>query len=371
MKNYSILVVDDEWIIGNDLKENLESVGYKATLALNGEEAVEILKNSDYDLIITDIIMPIMDGLEVLKKARELNKDAVVLIITGHGAVKSAIEALRLGAADYMLKPYDKTEMFLRVENCLKKLDLHRREQRLHKELVESYDNSKITGKARETFFHMIVHDLKGPLSNLLSAIMLLDDNSASEDKEFSTKLNKSMRKSIVTMLSLIEGILDISRLEANEMPVSIKTINVAEFAKEFYDQSKLQAKASNRRLLLDCKWNNIQAPADSELLFRVMQNIFSNALKYGSKETEIGIYVNQIGEDAIISISNEGSLIPDEYKTRIFEKYFQIENNKLKRFGAGIGLAFCKLAIETMGGKIWVEDENEKRLSFKIALKL
>jgi len=100
------------------------------------------------------------------------------------------------------------------------------------------------------------------------------------------------------------------------------------------------------------------------------MQNIFSNALKYGTSGAEIGFYVDQKGDDVTISIVNEGTVISDEFKTRIFEKYFQIENNKLKRSGNGIGLAFCKLAIEAMGGKIWVEDTNDNGTSFKIALK-
>lgn len=370
MNKYSILVVDDEELLRTSLAFDLGKEGYEVSLAESGDKAIELLKNHEYDLIITDLMMEGADGIELLKSAKEKNKESMVIVLTGYGSMETAIDALQLDAADYMLKPYNKKEMLLRVVNCLNKLDLSRREQKLQKELVNSYEDLKIIEDSRDTFFHWIVHDLKGPLSSLLNAMQLLDDGSVSNDKEFTTTLIKSMQKSIVTMLSLIADILDVSSLEANEMPVSLKTINVSEFAKDFFDQSKLQTDAPNRKLVFDCKVNNIEAVTDTKLLYRVMQNIYSNALKYGSNNAEIGFYVDQNGEYATLSIANEGTLIPDEFKTRIFEKYFQTENNKLKKSGNGIGLAFCKLAVEAMDGKIWVEDTKNNGTNFKIALK-
>ncbi len=126
MNNYSVLVVDDEEIIRKTLKLDLKRKGYDVAIAENGEVAIEMLGVKNYDLIITDLVMDKMDGIGVLKEALRLNESAMVMILTGHATIKTAIDALRLGAADYMLKPYEKEEMFLRIENCLKNIELQK-----------------------------------------------------------------------------------------------------------------------------------------------------------------------------------------------------------------------------------------------------
>jgi len=127
MRNYSILLVDDEEIIRETLGSNLRKKGFDVTLAENGAVAVERLNHNVYDLIITDLMMEGIDGMEVLKQVKERNADTMVSILTGYGTINSAIEALRLGADDYMLKPCDKTEMLLRISRCFERLELKKR----------------------------------------------------------------------------------------------------------------------------------------------------------------------------------------------------------------------------------------------------
>ena len=133
MKNYSILIVDDEEIIRETLGSNLRKKGFDVTLAENGEIAIGKLDNNMYDLIITDLMMEGIDGIEVLKQVKERHANTMVSILTGYGTLNSAIEALRLGADDYLLKPCDKTEMFLRISRCFEKLEL--------KNKVNRYEN--------------------------------------------------------------------------------------------------------------------------------------------------------------------------------------------------------------------------------------
>lgn len=124
MPDYSILVVDDEKIIRATLEFDLKNKGYIVTLAKNGADAILKLNENNYDLIITDLLMPGKDGIEVLKKAKACNANALVIILTGHGSIESAINALRIGATDYLLKPYNKTELFVRIDKCIEKFEL-------------------------------------------------------------------------------------------------------------------------------------------------------------------------------------------------------------------------------------------------------
>ena len=127
MRKHSILLVDDDPFILTGIGQSLESEGYAVSTAENGEIALELLDRSIYDLIITDLVMDKIDGIQVLKKAKELNPDTMVIILTGYGDMTSAIDALRLDADDYMLKPCQPEEMNFRVAACLEKIELSRK----------------------------------------------------------------------------------------------------------------------------------------------------------------------------------------------------------------------------------------------------
>lgn len=121
---HSVLLVDDEANIRDSLGESLQMEGYSVYAAASGEEAIPLLKDHRFDLVITDLMMPGLDGIEVLKSAKSLQPKIIVIILTGYGDMNSAIEALRLGADDYLLKPYGLEELFMRVDRCLEKQEL-------------------------------------------------------------------------------------------------------------------------------------------------------------------------------------------------------------------------------------------------------
>ncbi|MBI5556137.1 MAG: response regulator [Deltaproteobacteria bacterium] len=122
-----ILIVDDEELVLNSLGLELQGEGYDVTLAANGEEGISFLRSSYFNLLITDLMMEGVNGLEVLKAAKEIDPEIVVVILTGYGEVGSAIESLRLGASDYLLKPCDCSELQLRIAKCLEQQELSKK----------------------------------------------------------------------------------------------------------------------------------------------------------------------------------------------------------------------------------------------------
>ena len=127
MKEHRLLLVDDDPFILEGIGEDLESNGYQVTRASSGESAVELLESNHFDLVITDLVMANTDGIQVLKKTKELNSDIQVIILTGFGDIDSAVEALRSQADDFLLKPCESQEMLFRVKNCLEKQELTRK----------------------------------------------------------------------------------------------------------------------------------------------------------------------------------------------------------------------------------------------------
>ncbi len=127
MKNYSILLVDDDHLILKSLGPALEGRGYEVSTSDNGAEAIEMITGSHYDMVITDLVMTPVNGIEVLKKSKEIRPEILVIILTGFGDMGSSIDALRLDADNYLLKPCEPEELYFRVSNCFRKLELRRK----------------------------------------------------------------------------------------------------------------------------------------------------------------------------------------------------------------------------------------------------
>jgi len=127
MNKVSILLVDDDPYILEGIGADLESQDFHVTKTNSGDTALELLRESNFDLVITDLVMEDTDGIQVLKNTKELNADTMVIILTGYGDMPSAIEALRQEADDYLLKPCESAEMLYRVNRCLEKRELARK----------------------------------------------------------------------------------------------------------------------------------------------------------------------------------------------------------------------------------------------------
>ena len=127
MREYEILLVDDDQLILKTQSVILREKGFKVTTAQDGARAIELLKTRCFDLVITDLVMGEIDGIQVLKTAKEINSEMIVIILTGYGDLKSAIDALRLKATDYLLKPCEAEEILFRVNQAIEKRELSQR----------------------------------------------------------------------------------------------------------------------------------------------------------------------------------------------------------------------------------------------------
>lgn len=146
--NTSILIVDDEQEIRDSLSEVLTDEDYLTYTAENGQVALEMLNDQHYDIIISDIKMPKLDGVTLLKKVKEQAPDTFVILITSYGSTETAIEAMRHGAIDYVLKPLDFDELILRIKNIVLHRDLLREVRFLRQEVSSQYNYEHIIGES-------------------------------------------------------------------------------------------------------------------------------------------------------------------------------------------------------------------------------
>src|SRR3990172_7215376 len=145
-----ILIIEDEKSLREVLRILLEEEGYEISAASNGVEGIDYLKNDIFDLVVTDIKMPKADGFEVLKKVKELSPSTIVIMMTAFGTTESTIEAMKMGAYDYIHKPFKIDEIRLVIQKAFEKKNLSEEVSLLREKIQSSFGLENIVGKSRK-----------------------------------------------------------------------------------------------------------------------------------------------------------------------------------------------------------------------------
>lgn len=369
-----ILIVDDMAPNRDLLKEFTIMLGHTPLLAENGVQALAEMQKEEPDLVLLDIMMPRMDGYEVLAqmKADAHLRHLPVVMITALDEMESVLKCIEQGADDYLAKPFNPVLLKARVSACLEKKRLRDEERKLHAQLAKSYEALQEAEEARDGMFHMIVHDLKNELMAVLgfAELSLMEIEEGVIEKEGLIDSFRQIMGSGEGMSSLIRSILEVSKLEDGEMPVSLGTVDATTMCRRLCEQLSAQAKEAETQLCLGGSSGEISVRADRELLMRVLGNLMSNALKHTPSGACVTLSVSLNADQVLFSVTDDGPGIPPEHQSRIFDKFFQSDGGKEgKRYGVGLGLAFCKMATAVQGGRIWVDSEVGKGASFKVSL--
>jgi len=360
-----ILVVDDE----PDIVESLQVVlskEYETVPASNGREALERAGEMRPDLILLDVMMPTMDGFQACREIKKnaSTRDIPVLLLTALHDTDNKVKGLDAGADDFIGKPFNEVELLARVRAFL-------RTKELHDELQRSFARLQELERMRDALTHMIVHDLKAPLTSIKGGLSISLEASKSgplEPGHF--KLLRNAEVSADRALDLIQDILDVSRMEEARLPLKKQPIDLGAVVRSCVASMEPLAEASEIKLAAKIPSGLPPLPADETLLQRVLVNLVSNSLKFTPAGGTVAITVTRSAESVDIGIEDSGIGIPKEHLERIFDKFFQSGAINTGRKGQGLGLAFCRLAVERMGGKIWAERrEPGSRFVIRMAL--
>ena len=343
----NVLIVDDKQ--GNLLllERMLTERGYRARPVLSGEVALQEARKEQPDLILLDIAMPDMDGYEVCEqlKADPALKDIPVIFISALNETFEKVKAFKAGGVDYVTAPFHFEEVYARVRTHLQ---LRRLE------------------KLRDDLTQMVVHDLRNPLTAIFGFLDFLDTDEDQQLTADGKALATATRRSAEEMLNLIGSILDVSKMGEGEMQLRPEPCDLDKLMRAVLAAN--QPLPGNRTVTLDAPHPPATVRADAGLIRRVFQNLLSNALKYTPEGGDVRIAVTPCGNDVRVTITDTGPGIATEDQERIFEKFGQVEN-RTNRLGTGLGLTFCKMAVEAHGGHIGVESELGKGSTFWLAL--
>lgn len=347
----TILLVDDLPANLDLLSGMLKSRGYRTREAVSGEAALRAVAAEPPDLILLDVNMPGINGFEVCErlKADERSREIPVLFLSALSDTLDKVKAFRVGGEDYISKPFRLEEVEARVST-----HLELRRQRV--ELRESYDKLRVLERMRDAIVHMMVHDLRSPLSAVDSFLTFLQKDAGGALSPAAMEDISESRKALRVLIGMVSDMLDASKLEEGKMKLSLSECELGGVLESAAGLMELLAR--KRRLIVDKPEAPVMITADCELLTRIIQNLVSNGLKYAPLD---GGYVRlgvKTSEGRVrVTVENNGPHIPAEYHARIFEKFGQVDpSGKRMAYSTGLGLSFCKLAVEAHGGDIGVE---------------
>ncbi len=375
-----ILIVDDEEEIAQALKLFLDDEGFASSLASDGATALDMLeKEKDYSVVLLDISMPGLDGVTVLRRLHDAGSDTAVIMMSGYGNEELAVECMRNGAEDYISKPFALEDMRQRIERAR----AHRR-ARIEKRQLQ---------QEKEDFILMLSHDMKNPLTAVIGSIDIIREGRLGAVNEEQGEYLQSAIDSCNEVVIMIDNLLDIRKFEAGKIQMAIHPCNVHELISKVADQFARPASHDGIELTVDLQPGTSEIAVDRNAFTRVLGNLLGNALKFTPEGGRIAVSCRSIHGDTVralkipayatippdfpegncfirVAVRDTGNGIPTDELDRIFDRYTQFtRRTERERGGAGLGLAYCKLAIESFHGMIWAECEAGHGSNFVILL--
>ena len=375
MENH-VLIVDDNL---NNLRiavDILMSENYRISTARNGIEALSVLNKTAVDLVLLDINMPDMNGFEVIAKIKASSKlkDIPVLFVTSHNDEVYLEKAFQAGCVDFIAKPYRPTEFLARIKTHLALTNHQMKLESLVKEKTSELETTiselQFSRKAKDDFISVMSHELRTPLSGILGMIELLKVPELSHNKD---EFLIDLELSAVKLSKLISDILDFSTIDApsklHESPASSSHL-IEQI--ELMIANRLKDTVEFNLMVSDDLPSEIMI--DSPSLLKALEAVIDNAFKFTQEGMVcLNVTFNKLAKDQgeiSFIVSDNGPGIDEEYHTRIFDKFYQVDSGVNRLFeGTGLGLAITKKICDTLGGSVHVDSSLNKGSTFSLTL--
>lgn len=366
-----ILIIEDEDDVRESYQDMFEFFGYEVDSAPNGREGVVKVTNNDFDIVITDLNMPEMDGIEVLKVIKKNKPYIEVIVITGYATLENAIKAMKIGAYDYFTKPIDLEHVKIVLAKCVQSIKARKENEEL-KGL-----NRKLTelNELKDKFITITNHELRTPITVLKGYLELIDyflEGKRNGDLDDALGVASETMAELVT---IVEQMHDMTSLEIGKGKLQYIEIDFLKLIKTIYREMKIFFSKRNIDLNLDFKGPAVIVKGDINRLKRSIRELMQNALKFTAENGEVKVEysVKEANKSILLKVIDSGIGIPIEKQNLIFEPFYEVQDainhmtSKTEFMGGGIGLGLtlAKEIFESHEGALLVESEEKKGSTF------
>jgi len=379
-----VLVIDDEPGIRQGCQRALSSQEFRVDTAANGEEGLQLIRQHLYDLVLIDVMMPGINGIELISLIHEQDPDTVCLVITGYATVELAVSAIKEGAYDFLTKPFTTDELLLAVNQGLEHRHLRKESQRLQfveleaRRLEAERLRLEELDRSKAAFIRLVTHELKSPVNAIITYLDLIQGGYI-ESQEIPKYLSRCQERA-QEVLELISDLLRYGRMKELHAEGQVEPVNVGEILEQVIRQYEPEAQEKGIGLTIQISPDLQPVQSTVDEVQCLWSNLLSNALKYTMEGGKIDVSLQKAGASREVShqvmpqlvgqVRDTGIGIPEEEQNRLFSEFFRARNAKsLNIAGTGLGLAIVRQIVEKMGGEISVESELNRGTCFTFRL--
>jgi signal transduction histidine kinase len=344
-----ILVVDDEPLNRHLLRACFRESGHEIVEARDGHEALIAAEDAIPDLVLLDVMMPGMNGYDCVRQLRALFAGELVpiMLVTALHDREARMTGLAAGADEFLTKPIDREELMVRSGNLLA---LRAREIALQQRNVELAELQRF----QDETMAMLVHDLKNPLAVIQSSVDYLlglgqGDGDAREALD-------DCRQAGSRIARLVGNILEVAHAESGRLTLRIATTALAPLIETVMGPRRAGFERRGVTVEVDAP---VSAEIDRDLMARVIENLIDNAGRHTPQGGQVRIWAVPVAGGVELRVGNSGPAIAVASRALVFEKYTQVWDAHSSTGSVGLGLYFCRLAVEAHGGTIWIEESG------------
>jgi signal transduction histidine kinase len=370
----NILLVDDDpqdrrlvkVILGKSPSPGQYGVETAGTLS----DAARCLTNGAYDIVLLDLNLPDSSGIDTVQRAREVNPDVSIVVLTGLDDEETGLEAIRKGAEDYLVKGHSLEHVLVRTIRY--SLERRRVRQRLTETLIAKAEADS-ANQAKSEFLANMSHELRTPLHGILSFASFGIKKYASAKPEKLLDYFSRIKQSGSILLELLNDLLDLAKLESRRATFTLEPTDPAMLVKAVTGEVDILLSERNLKLRQETSELDEQVTLDAEKIKQVLRNLLDNAIKFSPVGGTIDVGINRVQNSVRVSVSDQGPGIPPDELEAVFDKFVQSSKTKTGAGGTGLGLAICHEIVAAHRGRIWAENRPEGGavFSFEIPLSL
>ncbi len=358
---YKILVADDEPTIRELMQLVLERDGHTVKTANDGEQALKMLQEERFDFLLSDIQMPRMDGIELLRRAKALHPDLTAILITGFGTIETAVEAMKSGASDFLTKPIREPDQIPLIFRRARRFHLLQNEVKALREL----------NRLQDEFLALLSHELRTPLTNIGGCLEAMQDLFRDEISDNVMEMLSTASEGVTALSRIVESLLLMADLQNDRVLLDKQHVGLVHLLEDASERI-LAAGEGKVELLLEKAGEEVLVDVDYKLFTRAVGNIIENAVKFNPGKENLRITARVSDNDGTVhlSISNNGRPIREEDCEKIFRRFKQEEHYMTRTCGGiGLGLPITRTIVEKHGGGIKVSCNDEEEVTFDIEL--
>lgn len=372
MDRLRVLVVDDESrmclsierVLQNftvEIPDLSEEVGFDIYKAFTGNEALSIIEQNPPHIILLDYRLPDMLGSDILEKIKaDKRTDMLVIIITAFASIETAIETIKLGAYDFLAKPFTPDDLRNVMRKASGRLILQRKARSLLKEKRQ----------IRFQFISVLAHELKSPLNAIEGYLWIMRDRKLGEEIE---KYDRMIERSVIRiagMRKLIFDLLDLTRIESGQKKRSFEEVDLCKVAVDSIEMMSNDARAKKIDIEMKSKGPIVMTGVRDEIEI-IFNNLVSNAVKYNKEGGRVTVDVGLKDNIAKIRVTDTGIGMSSDEAAKIFDDFVRIKNSKTKNImGSGLGLSTVKKLVTLYKGDVSVASKEDKGSTFTVTLR-